>query len=104
MPRGTDITQFKRVYRQRNEGDFPQELQVALHKEHDLKYGKNPHQQVALYTVEQIGGHPSGELAALTQVRSVRSDGKGKGGLSLTNLMDITGGWTCSNSLMSLQW
>ncbi|MCB9640625.1 MAG: hypothetical protein H6727_17145, partial [Myxococcales bacterium] len=95
MSKTNDISQFKRVYRQRNVGEFPEDLQVTLKKEHDLKYGENPHQQAALYTVEQIGKHPAHKLASLTNLRSVRSDGKGKGGLSLTNLMDIARGMDC---------
>lgn len=92
MSRGTDISQFKRVYRQRNEGEFPESLTLTLQKENDLKYGENPNQQAALYTVQDIAGQQASTIASLTDLRSVRSDGRGKGGLSLTNLMDIARG------------
>ncbi len=92
MSRGTDISQFKRVYRQRNEGEFPQNLTLTLTKENDLKYGENPNQQAALYIVSEIAGQQAETIATLTDLRSVRSDGRGKGGLSLTNLMDIARG------------
>jgi|GEM_PF-259214 len=90
--RGTDITQFKRVYRSRNEGDFPEELAITLRKEHDLKYGENPNQQAALYALDTIAGVQAKRVAELTNLRSVRKDGMGKGGLSLTNYMDIARG------------
>lgn len=94
-PQGTDISQFKRVYRARNQGEFPDSLTLTLTKEQDLKYGENPNQQAALYQVETIAGQQATHIAALTQLQSVRSDGKGKGGLSLTNLMDIARGMDC---------
>lgn len=87
--RGTDITQFKRVYRERNIGEFPDSLTITMNKEADLKYGENPNQQAALYTVSSIAEKQAHQIAELTDIRSVRSDGQGKGGLSLTNLMDI---------------
>ncbi len=92
MSRGTDITRAKRAYRQRNEGAFPDELTVTFRKEDDLKYGENPNQQAALYAVDMIAGQQAHQMASLTNLRSVRSDGRGKGGLSLTNLMDIARG------------
>ncbi len=95
MQKGTDISPLKRIYRQRNEGEFPTSLHLTLHKEHDLKYGENPHQQAALYAWDSIEQHPAHHLAALTNLQSIRSDGKGKGGLSLTNLMDIARGMDC---------
>lgn len=87
--RGTDISQFKRVYRERNEGEFPDTLVFECTKESDLKYGENPNQQAALYTLDSIASHPAHWLAQQTQIRSIREDGLGKGGLSLTNWMDI---------------
>lgn len=92
MSRGTDISKAKRAYRARNEGAFPDELTVTFRKENDLKYGENPNQQAALYAVDQIAGQQAHRVAELTALRSVRSDGRGKGGLSLTNLMDIARG------------
>ena len=88
--RGTDISRFKRQYRERNEGEFPDELIIRLQKDWDLKYGENPNQHAAVYTVSEIAGKDAATIAQLTKLQSVRSDGKGKGGLSLTNLMDIT--------------
>ena len=54
MVEGTDITNFKRKYRERNEGDFPEEISITLKKEWDLKYGENPAQQGAIYYFEEI--------------------------------------------------
>ncbi len=82
---GTDISKFKRMYRERNEGEFPGILRLTFRKECDLKYGENPNQHGAIY----VAGYCR-SIAELTNIVSVRADGKGKGGLSLTNLMDIT--------------
>jgi len=43
--RGTDISGMKRSYRTAAEGEFPDNLTLALTKETDLKYGENPNQQ-----------------------------------------------------------
>lgn len=90
MERGTDITDMKRKYRDRNEGDFPKRLKVILRKEWDLKYGENPNQHAAIYYIDSINRKNASTMAKLTDLVSVRSDGKGKGGLSLTNTMDIS--------------
>jgi AICAR transformylase/IMP cyclohydrolase PurH len=87
--RGTDITSFKRKYSTRNVGDFPNKLVLELQKEWDLKYGENPNQQGAIYFLETVDGNNARTLSELTNLVSVRSDSKGKGGLSLTNTMDI---------------
>ncbi len=83
--RGTDISKFKRVYSKRNEGAFPNVMALMLQKEWDLKYGENPNQHAAIYFMQNAR-----TIAELTNLQYVRSDGKGKGGLSLTNTMDIT--------------
>src|SRR5574341_792585 len=85
--RGTDISKFKRIYRERNEGEFPKILPLIAEKEWDLKYGENPNQQGAIYFLSNAR-----TIVDLTNLQYVRSDGKGKGGLSLTNTMDITRG------------
>lgn len=85
----TDITGAKKAYRSRNEGDFPDELNVRLIKEWDLKYGENPAQHAAMYVIDSIGQNNTRTMSELTNIQSVRSDSKGKGGLSLTNMMDI---------------
>lgn len=90
MTRGTDITQFRRTYATRNEGSFPDTLDVRLKKESDKKYGENPNQHCATYAVESIDGRDASTIARLTGLRPVRSDTGGKGGLSATNEMDIT--------------
>ncbi|MBI2546104.1 hypothetical protein HYV81_02905 [Candidatus Woesearchaeota archaeon] len=89
-PRGTDISQFKQAYRTRNEGDFPDRLIIVLQKEWDLKYGENPHQHGAVYYPVEIAGKNADTIAKLTDLRSVNSAGYGKGGLSMTNTMDIS--------------
>src|SRR5574342_907090 len=83
--RGTDISKFRRAYSTRNEGHFPRIKAIMLEKEWDLKYGENPNQHAAIYFLQNAR-----LIAELTNLQSVRSDGKGKGGLSLTNTMDIT--------------
>src|SRR3989338_2913106 len=89
QPRGTDLKTFKASYRERNEGDFPSQLIITLQKEFDTKYGENPHQHAAVYVIGEINGTKVRTLADVTNLQYVRSDGKGKGGLSLTNSMDI---------------
>jgi phosphoribosylaminoimidazolecarboxamide formyltransferase/IMP cyclohydrolase len=89
-PRGTDISKAKLKYRERNEGDFPEFLNVKMAKEGDLKYGENPAQHGAIYHLEIISDKYARDIPFLTNLRYVRSDDHGKGGLSLTNTMDIT--------------
>lgn len=95
MERGTNITDFKKTYRERNEGNFPDEMTIKLKKEWDLKYGENPAQHGAIYHLDSINAQNANTITHLTNLKSVRSDGKGKGGLSLTNTTDITRGMDC---------
>lgn len=81
MARGTDVTKMKRTYRTPIEGEFPEELTIALENESSLRYGENPNQPAALYRFKGIS------LAELTNIRLAKS---GKGGLSATNFMDVT--------------
>ncbi len=81
MERGTDITDMKRTYRTAVTGEFPQELNIGLVKESDLRYGENPNQSAAVYRLKGTS------LAELTDIKPAKS---GKGGLSATNFMDIT--------------
>lgn len=90
MVEATDISSFKRKYREKNEGDFPDEMIIKLKKDSDKKYGENPGQQCAVYTIDEINEKNTKKMAELTNLQYVRSDNKGKGGLSLTNEMDIT--------------
>jgi len=83
-----DISNFKRKYRERNEGEFPNYLKLELLKESDLKYGENPNQHGAVYCLSNVNDRPV-DLLHKIPVTSIRSDSEGKGGLSLTNLMDI---------------
>jgi len=86
MPDKVDITNAKKSYRTRSEGDFPEILPIRFKKMWDLKYGENPNQHAAIYSIFQFG---TKAFQALIDMQSVRSDSKGKGGLSLTNTMDI---------------
>ncbi len=70
-----------RSYSTRIDGQFPLELFWHLIKSTDLKYGENPMQPCSVYNPFDIG--------SLISIDSVRSDGKGKGGESLTNILDI---------------
>ncbi len=90
MPRGTDLSQRKLDYRKRDEGDFPKKLTIVLDKAWDLKYGENPGQHGAIYTLKSTGEVDASTIPNLTNLQSIRKDGKGKGGLSMTNVGDIT--------------
>ena len=79
--RGTDVTDMKRTYRTPRVGEFPEELSLNLLKEFDLRYGENPNQPGAAYRFQGTS------LAEFTNIRLAKS---GKGGLSATNLLDIT--------------
>jgi len=81
MKRGTDVTEMKRTYRTAVKGGFPEELILLLKKEYDLRYGENPNQPAGAYKFKGTG------MAELTNIQLVKS---GKGGLSATNLMDVT--------------
>lgn len=83
MSRGTDVAPMARRYRTANPGEFPDALTVQLQQEAVLRYGENPNQPAAVY------GFAGSNLASLTNVRLAKS---GKGGLSATNLMDVTRG------------
>jgi len=89
--RGTDVSAFKRKYRERNVGDFPETMTIFLKKERggDKKYGENPGQHCAVYTIQWINEHNARTIAELTDLQYVRTDDQGKGGLSLNNEMDI---------------
>ena len=52
--RGTDVTDFKRVYRTAAAGSFAEVLEVKLELEERLRYGENPNQCAALYHVSGI--------------------------------------------------
>jgi len=81
MTRGTDVTDMKRTYRTPAESEFPDELTIIMERESSLRYGENPNQPASAYRFKGIS------LAELTDIRVVKS---GKGGLSATNLMDVT--------------
>jgi phosphoribosylaminoimidazolecarboxamide formyltransferase/IMP cyclohydrolase len=81
MGRGTNVTQLKKKYRTATAGEFPEELTIRLEKEADLRYGENPNQPAASYRFKGCS------LAEFTNIRLAKS---GKGGLSATNLMDVT--------------
>ncbi|MFQ6069535.1 MAG: IMP cyclohydrolase [Candidatus Aminicenantales bacterium] len=81
MARGTDVTTLKRTYRTPIEEEFPEELTLTFKKEKGLRYGENPSQPAALY---RFSGTSVAEFVGLFLVKS------GKGGLSATNVMDVT--------------
>jgi len=82
---GTDLSKRKMQYRTRQQGDFPANRNLRLVKDIDFKYGENPNQQAACYVLDTLR-----TAANQTTIDYVRDDQKGKGGLSLTNMMDIT--------------
>ena len=86
MTRGTDVTDMKRTYRTAVKGEFPKYLRVRLKKESDLRYGENPNQPAAMYSlrrgfvrdiIDKVKGRKN--LAELTNIRLAKS---GKEGLS----------------------
>lgn len=81
MQRGTDVTDMKRSYRTAVGGEFPEELEISLTKEDNLRYGENPNQPAAMYKLKGTS------LAEFTNIELAKS---GKGGLSATNYMDVT--------------
>jgi phosphoribosylaminoimidazolecarboxamide formyltransferase / IMP cyclohydrolase len=81
MSRGTDVTNMKKSYRTVVEGEFPDNFNIELEKESELRYGENPNQPAAMYRLKGTS------LAELTNIRLAKS---GKGGLSATNFMDVT--------------
>lgn len=86
----TDVSKFKDIYRRKKQGTFPESIVIELVREWELKYGENPHQSGAIYYPETIDGVNAFKLSQLTDLVSIRDDGKGKGGLSATNTMDIS--------------
>lgn len=76
-----DVTKLKNIYKTANQGNFPDELNLILEKEADLRYGENPNQTAAAYSFK------ASELAKLTDIKLLKS---GKGGLSANNMMDVT--------------
>ena len=63
--------------------DLPEDLSIALSKVSGLRYGENPHQQGALYT---LAGKTSGGIATATQLHGRE--------LSFNNLMDADAAWS----------
>ena len=61
---------------------FPQELTIGMERLDTLRYGENPHQQAALYSL----GSASGGVAQARQLHGKE--------LSYNNLMDADGAWT----------
>ena len=78
---GTDVSDFKRTYREATEGEFPYQLTIELQREAPLRYGENPNQPAAVYSFK------GSSLAEFTNIHLAKS---GKGGLSATNFMDVT--------------
>ncbi|MBU1974902.1 MAG: IMP cyclohydrolase [Nanoarchaeota archaeon] len=78
---GTDVSDAKRVYRTGKSEEFPGTLLVELQKKSSLRYGENPNQPAAVYKFRKSS------ISEFTDIRLVKS---GKGGLSATNLMDVT--------------
>ncbi|MFA4943936.1 MAG: IMP cyclohydrolase [Lentisphaeria bacterium] len=76
-------TMSRATYLTRNVGDYAAEIEVnglKFTKVDDLRYGTNPHQTAAYYK-------PAGHPCAIGDMQLLKS---GKGGLSQTNLEDIS--------------
>jgi AICAR transformylase/IMP cyclohydrolase PurH len=76
-----NVTDLKKIYMNQNKGDFPEKINFELNKESDLRYGENPNQPAAIYSFNESN------LPKLTNIRLLKT---GKGGLSATNMMDVT--------------
>ena len=63
---------------QAEQGQFPQTLQVVLHRKSLLRYGENPHQQAALYGESHL---PGAHLVSARQLHGKE--------LSYNNLLDL---------------
>ena len=63
------------------EGDFPQELTIALKKGYDLKYGENPHQKAAFYLEAATHGGQGAGVASASQLSGRE--------LSFNNILDL---------------
>jgi phosphoribosylaminoimidazolecarboxamide formyltransferase/IMP cyclohydrolase len=68
---------------------FPERLPLALHKQLDLRYGENPHQQAAFYT---LAGSQA-EFPSLANMRQLH----GKE-LSFNNLLDMDAAVGCASA------
>lgn len=64
--------------------EFPQEVQLELNKKQSLRYGENPHQSAAFYTID---GFPN---AAHTLAHARQLQGKE---LSYNNYLDLDAAW-----------
>lgn len=75
-----NVSDLKKMYRTVNAGEYPDEMNLSLTKETDLRYGENPNQPGAEYSFKDAS------IAKLTNIELLKS---GKGGLSATNIMDV---------------
>ncbi len=75
-----DVTDLKKIYRTINQDESPENIHLELKKEFDLRYGENPNQPGALYTLAGT------TIPELTNIKLAKT---GKGGLSATNTMDV---------------
>ncbi|MBK7742949.1 MAG: bifunctional phosphoribosylaminoimidazolecarboxamide formyltransferase/IMP cyclohydrolase [Betaproteobacteria bacterium] len=66
---------------------FPERLNLQLHKQQDLRYGENPHQQAAFYRDEVP---QAGSIAAFRQLQGKE--------LSYNNIADSDAAWECVKS------
>ncbi len=84
----TNISDLKKIYRHSSEITFDSKiLELKLRLDRTLKYGENPNQGAAIYFPVSCNGK---SISSVVDIEYVRDDNKGKGGLSLTNMMDIS--------------
>jgi len=85
----TDLSKLKDKYRTSiSVTKFDSEsLTLNLQLDKLLKYGENPNQGGAVYFPVRFNGK---SIAPVVDIKYVRDDDKGKGGLSLTNMIDIS--------------
>jgi len=76
-----DVKDIRKMYSEMNKGDFPEKMILEMDKETDLRYGENPNQPGAIYTLTGT------TLSELTNLQLLKS---GKQGVSATNEMDVT--------------
>ncbi|HWA36879.1 MAG TPA: bifunctional phosphoribosylaminoimidazolecarboxamide formyltransferase/IMP cyclohydrolase [Burkholderiales bacterium] len=71
----------------RRRGEYPQVLNLQLHKAQDLRYGENPHQSAAFYRDARPA---EGSLARYRQIQGKE--------LSYNNIADADAAWECVKS------
>jgi phosphoribosylaminoimidazolecarboxamide formyltransferase / IMP cyclohydrolase len=71
---------------------FPRQLPLALERSMDLRYGENPHQQAAFYSLARTEPAPYPNLANMRQLHGKE--------LSFNNLLDMEAAVNCASAFL----